>query len=141
MNTHMRKSGKVALRAISNVHRGLRPDLAWDQAWSDEDRPGRKTQRKYCPRGAFLGLVDAGLLIGADPGGYARRLKTSHLLAIAGVQLLRQDSSLASDPDSMWQLLKTEQSTHNGQMDVVAALWNEGHIVAVASGELGSGAK
>ena len=86
-------------------------------------------KKKGCPRSAFLGLCEAGLLKGIPAGEYVGSKKNKQY-AVDAVWLLREEATFADDIPGLWRCLSLKQ--HNGQMDVVVALWNEGVIEGAA---------
>jgi hypothetical protein len=131
----MSKYGDTAVRAAGLLREGCGSARdAWqtiaDQVFADSEDGKRKT----CPREAFLGLCQAGLIRGvsaatcveAESGlnrGYARK----------AVRLLAADPKLAKGTSpALWRRVMKElgvsRKEHNRQMDVVLALWNE-HLI------------
>jgi hypothetical protein len=92
--------------------------------------PHSKSQRdKGCPRGAFLGLCEAGLVSGIKPGNYTGSLKNK-LYAVEAVSILQIQPELADDPSGLWaEVLSGRWIKPNGQMDVVLGLWTADLIV------------
>jgi hypothetical protein len=124
------KYGEAALAAVQMVAKGRvkhAPD-AWNVA-VEQIFPGRlPSQRKGCPRGAFLGLCESGLIKGVPSGTYTKsRLNKQY--AIEAVNILRERPALADDPDQIWRLvIGRNEKVQNSQMDVVITLWQRGLI-------------
>lgn len=120
------KYAATALRGISLFMQGgpLSPREAWDEA-AREIFPGKlPSQCKGCPRDAFLGLCEEGLVKGIPKGCYCKSVKNKGY-ALDAVALLRHDPRAANDPERLWTLVvRGERKAHNNQMDVVTALWN-----------------
>ena len=110
--------------------RRLPPSDAWQRATEMTFPTSRSLQVKGCPKGAFLGLCEAGLVRGAPPGHYTRSKKNKRY-ALNAVRALRRTPSLLQDRRALWLAALGEESAkeHNGQMDVVVALWTTGSIV------------
>jgi hypothetical protein len=127
----MGKYGMVAVRATTLVRSGRHGSAP--EAWSVAARetfPGSvAAQRKGCPRAAFLGLCEEGLVAGVPVGSYTQS-KENKAYALAAVRLLEMDPALASDgPTALWRKVqKGEERTPNHQMDVVLSLWSDGLI-------------
>lgn len=83
---------------------------------------------KGCPKSAFLGLCEEGLVRGIPRGSYTTS-KKNKAYAIAGVELLKENPSLSDKPLVLWRQIYGAPASHNHQMDVVCALWNAGLIV------------
>ena len=77
---------------------------------------------KGCPRNAFLGLCSQGLIKGIPKGNYTTSKKNSKY-AKEAVRILREDNSLCDNPNVLWTKIPGAPKTHNGQMNVVCALW------------------
>ena len=105
------------------------PREAWESATSRIFGKGTSSQVKGCPRNAFLGLCEAGLVKDIRTGNYTRS-KVNKQYAVDAVSILRKQPKLANDPFTLWGLvLGGVPKSHNHQMDVVTALWN--HILIV----------
>jgi hypothetical protein len=94
----MGKYGEAAVRAVLLLNSGKAacPDEAWETATSELFGKGTFSQSKGCPRLAFLGLCEAGLVKGVNS---SQRMKNSKnkKYAIEAVALLWQDPELASN--------------------------------------------
>ncbi len=77
--------------------------------------------------GAFLGLCKEGLVVGVEPGNYAKSSKNGEY-AVDAVKVLRKNKYLASQPDFLWKKVAGNTKPQNGQMDVVIGLWEAGLI-------------
>jgi hypothetical protein len=64
-------------------------------------------------------------------GHYTNSVKNKRY-GIAAVKMLAKDPLLANDPRSLWEAIREivpdRCKTHNGQMDVVIALWGNNMI-------------
>lgn len=126
----MGKYGQAAVKAVSLVNGGPRldPIRAWNRATSVLFGSGSTSQKKSCPRDAFLGLCQAGLVRGVPAGQYTRSQDNAGY-AVAAARLLHQNASLAnlSCPQLWARVLQhvgmRGSKTHNGQMDVVLSLF------------------
>lgn len=127
----MSKFGKVAILAAKRAQNGMVPQQAWEQS-TEEVFPDRPASRdKGCPRYAFLGLAEEGLIVGIRPGDYTNS-QDNKRYAVAGVRLLKNEPHLCTNVNKMWRrVMRNEQDKnkqHNEQMDVVAGLWKNGYI-------------
>lgn len=125
--------GDVALKATAlfTAGRAGSPAEAWKVAAREVFTNRSASQKKGCPRGAYLGLCQQGLVAGVPPGDYTRSQRNSRY-AIAAVRLLEEDPSLAAEgAASLWlRVVRGEPKAHNHQMDVVLTLWREGLVRA-----------
>jgi hypothetical protein len=125
----MSEYGKAAVRAVGLYTTGLvqSPQDAWSEATAEIFGRGTSSQVKGCPKGAFLGLCEEGLIRGI-PGGRYTRSKKNKKYAVQAVVVLKQNPILVADPACLWSEVMRESKVHNHQMDVVVSLWNNGLI-------------
>jgi hypothetical protein len=120
--------GDVAVRAVEKIRGGISasPGAAWDEA-AREAFPGRvHRQKKGCPRGAFLGLCDEGLVRDVPAGTYTKSIDNK-AYALRAVELLRSAPELAAQGRrALWRRVEAKARSHNSQMDVVLALHRKG---------------
>jgi len=127
----MSKYGEVALLALVLLRRApsSSPRDAWRAAAARifPDKPA--SREKGCPKAAFLGLCEDGLVVGvrSQPCGAGTMNKS---YAIESVRLLLREPSLAGDgPGKLWRrVMRGRKKQPNGQMDVVLALWERSLI-------------
>jgi hypothetical protein len=104
------------------------PELAWNIATSNIFGKNTTSQKKGCPKGAFLGLCEHGLIKGIQVGSYTYS-NDNKLYAVKAVKALKKDPFLIKDPDLLWiKATGNKNIKHNSQMDVVVSLCNEGLI-------------
>ncbi|MDR0786073.1 MAG: hypothetical protein LBE74_09395 [Treponema sp.] len=119
--------GSVAVMAakLCMDNTSVNPREAWDKSCeklglSDYQR------KKGCPKSAFLGLCEEGFVYNVPKGNYTRSVKNKSY-GIATVKILAKNPSLVNNVDNLWAAIREEVpdrcKTHNGQMDVVIALW------------------
>ena len=122
------KYGSVAKEAVSI---SKNPIISWEEAvfkhFSFES-----SRQKACPRNAFLGLCEAGLVKGIKAGVYLKS-KNDNLnkkYAIAAVEKLKENPKLSKKElwDKVREKLALGEKIHNSQMDVVLALWQSNLI-------------
>lgn len=124
--------GEVAIRAVEKIRDGsaTSPRAAWNEA-AREIFPGRiHRQQKGCPRGAFLGLCDEGVVLGIPAGTYTRSIDNK-AYALRAVEVLRSVPELAAQGRrALWNRVEAKAGSHNSQMDVVLALHQNGLLKA-----------
>jgi hypothetical protein len=83
------------------------------------------SRKNGSPKGAFLGLCEAGLVKGIPVGSYTKSIHNqAKAYALRAFALLSSDPALAGDRKTLWQkVMDGKVKRHNGQMDVVLALW------------------
>jgi hypothetical protein len=113
--------GECAIRATKKLTANTckNPMDAWNLAIS-ELTDSRSVRDKSCPRNAFLGLCEAGLIRGVERGRSTKTTKNKEY-ALNALQVLRQNPR-PFKPLELWQNIGN-RIAHNGQMDVVLALW------------------
>ena len=119
----------VAVLAVELLSSGncAEPAIAWKNAASKMFPSSASLRDKGCPKGSFLGLCMADLVVGVEPGNYVKPSKNGEY-AIAAVNVLRRNKFLASQPDLLWKKVAGNAKTQNHQMDVVIGLWEAGLI-------------
>ncbi|MDP3453191.1 MAG: hypothetical protein Q8R90_09575 [Bacteroidales bacterium] len=125
----------AALSARELITTGINPVVAWDSAIR-KYTPSEYSKIEVCPKAAFLGLCEAGYIQGVNVGTYTKSVKNKKY-AIKAVEILRRDSPIPVPNDykkiNLWRKVLNElhlkPKSYNGQMDVVLALWNGGHII------------
>lgn len=118
----MGKYGEAATNAIALVLKeGKAPKEAWHQA-AQYVFDGPSAQKKGCPRGAFLGLCEAGIVKGIPKGKYTKSVKNKEY-GLHGYTILQEHPELADAPNELWARVAEGEIRHNSQMDVVIAVW------------------
>ena len=122
--------GRVAIDATQacRATSGRAPRDAWNES-ATQHMASLESRKKGCPRSAFLGLCEAGLVDGIPAQEYIGSKKNKQY-AVDAVRLLSEDATLVDDISGLWRGISPKR--HNHQMDVVVALWNEGLIVSAA---------
>ena len=124
----MSNYGKLATIAATRARKGANPIAAWKLS-AEEVFPNKKASReKGCPKCAFLGLAEEGLIRGVPPGSYTSS-KRNKQYALAALATLRENPNLAEDTEKLWAIvIAGEEKQHNEQMSVVAELWQNGDL-------------
>lgn len=126
----MGKYGQATIKAMKLIEAKLTdsPVTAWKMATIEVFGKGTSSQTKGCPRNTFLGLCEDGKVKGLSPGDYTKSKKNKEY-ALTALQILKDTPSLSNEQDLLWLKVQNgESKTHNFQMDVVCALWNNGLI-------------
>ena len=111
----MNKYAQVALLAAQYVKEGISPASAWEKASGEVFIPGSPSQKKGCPKNAFLGLY-GGKGINAE---YARK----------GLAYLQANGLANITEQYLWNIItEGNGKAYNSQMHVVMALFNAGLI-------------
>ena len=127
----MGKFGQVAVKAtyLLNSAKVSDPREAWDSATRTLLSYSTSMMRKHCPRSAYLGLCEEGLVKGA-PREHWLTSDVNKLYAVRAVQELRIDERWLKKPMMhLWrQVSRSQTKVANSQIDVVFALWQNGLI-------------
>lgn len=123
----MSKYGQVAIAAAKAARSGTDPTTAWKQA-AQQVFPKQKASRdKGCPKCTFLGLADHGLIRGVAAGSYTSS-QDNKRYAMSAVNQIRANPTLVNDKKKLWGIVSGGRKQHNGQLDVVIELWNNGDL-------------
>jgi len=126
-------SNKYGLAAVDAVHSILRrefidPRDAWDAALVRYYESSSSSFKKGCPRNAFLGLCEEGMVKGVKAGDYTDS-KDNKAYALKAIELIQKESSLVNDISYLWDGATGDKSlVHNSQMNVVVELYEHGLI-------------
>lgn len=124
----MSKYGYLAIRAAKAARNGVSPVQAWKDAAKEVFPDSASSREKGCPKSAFLGLAEEGLLRDILVGNYTRS-KDNKRYALDAVSVIRANFNITHDAKELWQtVINGEDKAHNYQMDVVLALWGNGDI-------------
>jgi hypothetical protein len=121
----MNKYGEAAARAVKLFTSGEAnsPEVAWNKATIYYFGENTSSQLKGCPKGAFLGLCEDGLIKGIPKGTYCNSIKNKGY-AIRAVSILKGNPNHHLDSKALWSItLGGIEKKHNSQMDVVLSLW------------------
>ncbi len=126
-DTPMGAYGEIAWRAycLATVN-GMSAQDAWLASLAERytgPNQLRNAIKHTCPRGAFLGLCQAGLLPGIVAGQCTGSVSSAY--ALTAVELLRADPSLANDRGRL-EARVFGNRTPNDEVRVVLAFWGQG---------------
>lgn len=120
----MDKYGRSVVKAVELIRlHNLSPREAWEKATLEVFGGECTGQKKGCPRNAFLGLCEAGLIEGVEKSKYTNSQKNKEY-ALKAVDLLRRGEEGIESPNMLWKrVIGVDNKSHNSQMNVVIALW------------------
>ena len=121
--------GQAALMAArQRSSNNASPVARWESAMATLYPTSPAARKKGSPRGAFLGLCEEGLVKGIPAGHYAASADNKSY-AVRAVSLLT-DGKQSWSTSTLWRAVEDDpERTHNGQMDIVLALWKNDLIV------------
>ena len=122
--------GQAAVRATENVvSNGIAPKYAWESAIAQlTTKP--ESRRKSCPRNAYLGLCESGVVAGIVAASYGQsRTSKNGQYALNAYRILKSNSGRPMGKTALWaQATAPVTLKENQQMDVVLALWNQNRL-------------
>ena len=102
----MSKYGTIAVCAAKKVREGngLCPISAGNTSAEDifPEQKEKASREKSCPRNAFFGLAEEGLIRGIPPGNYTRSIDNKGY-ALEAVELLQTSPDLSDNPTQLWE--------------------------------------
>jgi hypothetical protein len=121
--------GEAALMATrQGSSADINPVARWESAMKRLYPTSPAARKKGCPRGAFLGLCEDGLVKGL-PADHYTASKDNKAYAVHAAALLTEGTQSWSI-SALWQAVTNDpEKTHNSQMDIVLALWKNDLIV------------
>lgn len=128
----MDQFGETAIRAVELFNSGKvnTPEEAWEEA-ANNVIASRSVRSKGCPKNAFLALCSEGKVRGIPAGNYTRSEKNRRY-ALEALKILSNypeyNNRLGLWKRVLHTLGESEEKKHNGQMDVVIALWSTGCV-------------
>lgn len=128
--------GDVAIKAVL-IYKSddqYNPCDAWVLAAQEHYPSSQSAQLKGCPKGAFLGLCSEGLVRGISRRRYSRAIQSGSY-AVKAIRVLQHYEAQHTELPSavqLWDMVMRKvgkEIVHNGQMDVVLALWKKELII------------
>jgi hypothetical protein len=121
--------GEAAIMAArQGPSAGINPVVRWESAMERLYPTSPAARKKGSPRGAFLGLCEEGLVKGVPAGRYSAS-KDNKDYAVRAAALLTEGKQSWST-SALWRAVENDpEKPHNGQMDIVLALWKNDLIV------------
>jgi len=119
--------GKAAVRAKRLILESAQsPEKAWESAIAEFTK-SRSSRTKGCPKAAFLGLCQGGVIAGI-PGGTLVSNKNGQYALVAW-EVLQSQPNLSDDKEALWVRVRDSvvdpPENENCQMDVVLCLWDD----------------
>jgi hypothetical protein len=104
------------------------PVARWETAMEKLYPTSPAARKMSCPRGAFLGLCEEGLVKGIPAGQY-KASRDNKSYAVRAAALLTEGTASWST-SALWRAVTNDpEKPHKSQMDVVLALWKNDLIV------------
>ncbi|GLB51338.1 hypothetical protein NBRC110019_03770 [Neptunitalea chrysea] len=103
------------------------PEENWKAEVKKDFFDSISSQKKNCPKSAFLGLCEKGLVKGIPEGKYTRSIDNK-AYAVKAIDILKSNTKTTYTPKELWEELNLGDKRPNSQMDVVLALWENGLI-------------
>ena len=123
----MNNYAHIALLSIEKITcSSLEPLLAWKLSAAEVFPINKDSRDKSCPKCAFLGLCEDGLVKGVNVGNYTTSVDNKNY-ALKGLELLKNDSKLSTS--ELWKIVNPSGKASNNQMDIVKVLFEEGYLI------------
>lgn len=122
--------GLAAVDAVKLIEKdkAITPREAWDKALANYYAITAAAFAKGCPREAFLGLCEEGMIRGVHSEDYTSSIDNKNY-AIKAVKMIKEDHSLTNNLSRLWKLVTFPKDIkQNSQMSVVVELWKNGLI-------------
>ncbi len=125
----MGRYGDTAIKAVDLIlSTDMSPEQAWDIATSKEFGRGTNQQQKGCPKGAFLGLCEQGMIKDVPIGNYTDSIDNKRY-AVRAVRILKEKPELINDEGKFWlEVISGKSVKPNHQLDIVISLWRNNYI-------------
>lgn len=123
------KTNKYALAAetaitIMQENEYVAPPEAWERA-TMRIFGNSSSQKKVCPKNAFLGLCEEGAIKGVKKGKYTKGSKNKNY-ALKAVEYVKNNRNLTVDKKLIWSYSTNNLNIkHNSQMDIVLFLYQK----------------
>lgn len=128
----MGKYGQAAVKAVEFIHTKNvdSPIKAWEMATSEIFEKGSWAQKKGCPKNAFLGLCEEGLIDHIPKGVYnSRKSSKNKTYAVRAVKIISEHPNFLDHTKELWEKVTDGSGiVHNYQLDVVKALIKKKYI-------------
>ena len=116
----------IAARLRSSAE--MDPLARWESAMERLYPTSPGARKKGSPRAAFLRLCEEGLVKGIPAGHYSASFDNKGYAVRAAALLTEGKQSWSTS--ALWRAVENDpEKTHNGQMDIVLALWKNDLIV------------
>jgi hypothetical protein len=113
------KYAETAIKAVGYINAGLSAEQSWEKASCEIFIKGSTSQKKSCPKNAFIGLFENNpRVVESKNAVYAKK----------ALLILQRNPNQKYSKSELWSLVIDGPKAHNSQMDVVLGLWNKGLI-------------
>ncbi len=123
----MHKYGQIALKTAQNYNDSYSITEIYARV-AKEVFITKSSQEKGCLKNTFLGLCEEGLVKGIPKGNYTKSVKNKEY-ALKAIEILKQNTQTTFSAKELWQKLELGDKSHNSQMNVILALW-ENELIA-----------
>lgn len=126
----MNKYAQIAINVVKRIDsdNSINPKIAWEIEANNMFGEGRASAKKVCPKNAFLGLCEEGLIKGIPKGIYITKPNNLNKeYALEGYRYLKNNNSDIT-PRELWRKIGMEKKSYNSQMDILCELFKLGLI-------------
>ena len=116
--------------------KNMQPYDAWQYAVKEAYPNSKESQKKSCPRNAFLGLCSSGKVKGIPKDKYTSS-SLNKQYAMEALYILSVNPHSSFSAAEMWRYVLADLGANknkrlNGQMQVVLALWENDFLIKVS---------
>ena len=125
------KYGLAAVAATKYIlqNKNTPPEEAWGKSISEVFPESKSSREKGCPRNAYLGLCENGLIKGIPSGNYTNS-QLNKEYAITAHNIIKSDTNTNVTASALWNsVIYNEKKSHNSQMNAVMALHDHGLFI------------
>lgn len=118
----MSKYAQAAVDTVKRNQKNQSPDmrLEWEKTMVEYFPAQEASRKKGCPKNAFLGLCEAGLIVDIPAGDYG--LKQGNVNKGYAVKATALASNGVTHKRELWEAVAGSNKKHNHQIDIVLAL-------------------
>lgn len=125
------KYGLAAVAATKYIlqNKNTTPEEAWKKSISKVFPDSPSSRKKGCPKNAYLGLCENGLIKGIPSGNYTNS-QLNKEYAIKAHNIIKCNTNTNVTASDLWKsVIVNEKKSHNSQMNVVMALHDHGLFI------------
>ncbi|MCW6062074.1 hypothetical protein LAV35_10410 [Clostridium sporogenes] len=124
----MTKYEQLAINAVkrTDCDANINPKLAWKIEAYKMFCEKKSSAKKCCPRNAFLGLCEEGLIKGIPKEKYITKPNSLNKKYVLDGYKCLKDNDTDIKPRELWKQIGMGEKAYNSQMDVLCGLFKAG---------------
>ena len=126
----MNKYAQIAINVVKriNLDNSINPKEAWEIEANNLFGEGKASAKKGCPKNAFLGLCEEGLIKGIPKGEYITRSDNLNKEYVLEAYKYLKNNNSNITPLELWRKIGMDKKSHNSQMNILCELFKLGLI-------------